>query len=135
MLDTAGIPLATGLVRSGQFDFKDGVRFGQELLSQADRPTAIICGNDLQAFGVYEAARRAGLHIPEDVSVVGFDDLESTLQCGPPMTTVRQPFEDMGAAAARLVLTYADGKIPEHNRIELPTTLMVRGSTAKPTHR
>jgi LacI family xylobiose transport system transcriptional regulator len=107
VLDAAGIPLAEDIVRSGQFDFEAGMQFAQELLSRAERPTAIICGNDLQALGVYEAARRAGLRIPEDVSVVGFDDVESARRCGPPMTTVRQPFDDMGAAAARLALTYA----------------------------
>jgi len=134
-MDAAGVPLDEQFVRSGLFFFEDGLEFGLELLSLPDRPTAIICGNDLQALGVYEAARQSGLSIPDDVSVVGFDDLKYTVRCGPPMTTVRQPFQAMGAAAARLLLAYAAGETPEHNRVELPTTLVVRGSTAAPARR
>ena len=69
-----------------------------------DRPTAIFAGNDLQALGVYQAAREARLHIPEDLSVVGFDDLPVAQWVGPPMTTVRQPLVDMATAAAEMVV-------------------------------
>ncbi|MEH1124937.1 LacI family DNA-binding transcriptional regulator [Micromonospora sp. CPCC 206061] len=133
-MDAAGVPVDERLVRSGGFYFEDGLAFGQELLGLADPPTAIICGNDLQALGVYEAARLARLFVPDDLSVVGFDDLDCTHWCGPPLTTVRQPFDEMGAAAARLVLAFAAGDAPSQIRVELPTTLMVRGSTAPPAH-
>jgi LacI family transcriptional regulator, xylobiose transport system transcriptional regulator len=131
-LEAAGAPVGAASVRSGRFVFEDGLRLGAELLGVRPRPTAIICGNDLQALGVYEAARRAGLAIPGDLSVVGFDDIEYTRWCGPPMTSVRQPFADMGAAAAELVLDLAAGREPPHLRVELPTTLVVRDSTAPP---
>jgi LacI family xylobiose transport system transcriptional regulator len=131
-METAGVPLDPRLVRTGKFYVEVGLALGLELLRLADRPTAILCGNDLQALGVYEAARQAGLRVPDDLSVVGFDDIEPTRWCGPPMTTVRQPFREMGAAAARLVLALAAGQMPAQNRIELATTLVVRASTAPP---
>jgi LacI family xylobiose transport system transcriptional regulator len=131
-LDTAGTPIDPGLVRAGRFSFDDGLRLGSELLNLADPPTAVICGNDLQALGVYEAARRAGLRIPHDLSVIGYDDLVYTRWCGPPMTSVRQPFADMGAAAAQMVRTLAAGGELTPTRVELAATLVVRESTAPP---
>lgn len=133
--DAASVPLDERLIRTGHFLFEDGLGFGRELLDLADPPTAVICGNDLQALGVYEAARQARLSIPDELSVVGFDDLDFTPWCGPPLTTVRQPFEEMGAAAARLVLTLAAGEAPDQTRVELATSLIVRGSTAPPARR
>jgi DNA-binding LacI/PurR family transcriptional regulator len=127
-MDSAGVLVDPALVRIGQFRFDDGLALATELL--ALRPTAIVTGNDLQALGVYEAARRAGLRIPEDLSVVGFDDLEFTQWTGPPMTTVRQPLAQMGAAAAELLVTLASGAQPAQTRVELATTLVVRKSTA-----
>ncbi|WP_432991495.1 substrate-binding domain-containing protein [Dactylosporangium sp. CA-233914] len=70
----------------------------------------MLCGNDLQAPGVYEAARRAVRRAPADLSVVGFDDVESARWSGPPLTTVRQPFAGMGRAAAEMVLRRAAGR-------------------------
>lgn len=131
-LDTAGVPLDDRLVRSGRFQFDDGLRFAEELLRLPDRPTAILCGNDLQAMGVYEAARRADLRIPRDLSVVGFDDITASRWSPPPLTTVRQPFADMGETAAHVLLSLAAGKPATQNRVELGTTLIVRDSTAPP---
>ena len=98
-----------------------------------DRPTAIFAGNDLQALGVYQAAREARLHIPEDLSVVGFDDLPVAQWVGPPLTTVRQPLMDMAAAAAEMVVAMANGETPTQTRVELATELVVRESTAPPS--
>jgi len=81
---------------------------------------------------VYEAAREIGLRVPRDLSVVGFDDAEYARWAGPPLTTVRQPLAEMGATAARLVLALGRGERPLHPRTELPTTLVVRDSTAPP---
>jgi LacI family transcriptional regulator, xylobiose transport system transcriptional regulator len=130
--EAAGVPLDPALVRTGRFYVEDGLRYGSELLALPDPPTAIFCGNDLQALGVYEAAREARVPIPEELSVVGFDDLEYTRWCGPPMTTVRQPLVEMGATAASLVLSIAAGQPLPQTRIELATELVVRGSTAPP---
>jgi len=131
-LENEGAPIEPGLVRTGRFNFDDGLRLGGELLGLPDPPTAVVCGNDLQALGMYEAARLAGLHIPVDLSVIGYDDLVYTRWCGPPMTSVRQPFAEMGAEAARMVLALAAGEELPQRRIELATTLVVRESTAPP---
>ncbi|MEN3534736.1 LacI family DNA-binding transcriptional regulator [Microbispora sp. ZYX-F-249] len=131
-MDAAGVPVDPALVRVSTLYVEGGLRDGTELLRLPDPPTAVFAANDLQALGVYEAARRAGLRIPEDLSVVGFDDLSFTQWTGPPMTTVRQPLVQMGAAAARMVLALADGGHLEQHRVELATTLVVRESTAPP---
>ncbi|GAA4673458.1 LacI family DNA-binding transcriptional regulator [Phytohabitans rumicis] len=132
-LAATGMPLDERLLRAGLwFSFEDGLSHGRELLRLPDPPTAVLCGNDLQAFGVYEAARQAGARIPHDLSVVGFDDISYARWCGPPMTTVRQPFAEMGATAARMVLALAAGEAITQTHIELATALVVRDSTAPP---
>jgi LacI family xylobiose transport system transcriptional regulator len=135
-LEAAGQALDARLLRRGlSFSVEDGLNHGRELLRLADRPTAIVCGNDLQAFGVYEAARHLGLRIPDELSVVGFDDIAYARWCGPPLTTVRQPFAEMGAKATSLVLALAAGQPHPHTRAEVETTLIVRDSTAPPAAR
>ena len=129
-MGAAGLPVARELVRRGRFYYEDGLRLGRELLNLAQPPTAVVCGNDLQALGVYEAARQLGRRIPDDLSVVGFDDVEFARWCGPPLTTVRQPLIEMGAAAATLVMALAAGERPAQTRIEVATALVVRESTA-----
>jgi LacI family transcriptional regulator, xylobiose transport system transcriptional regulator len=131
-MDAAGVPVDESLVRSGRFTVEDGLALGADLLRAQRPPTAVVAGNDLQAIGVYEAARRGGLDIPGQLSVVGFDDVEYARWCGPPLTTVRQPLVEMGATAARLVLALAAGEQPDQTRIELATTLVIRESTAAP---
>ena len=131
-MDAAGVPVHPDLVRISTLYVEGGLRDARALLSLPDPPTAIFAANDLQALGVYEAARQAGARIPEDLSVVGFDDLAFTQWAGPPMTTVRQPLTQMGRTAAKLAVEIASGKTPEHNRVELATTLVVRQSTAPP---
>ncbi|MBN1174736.1 MAG: LacI family DNA-binding transcriptional regulator [Micromonosporaceae bacterium] len=134
-LDNAGVPRDDGLVRQGIFTFEQGRDLGLELLRLPDPPTAIVCGDDLQALGVYEAARLAGLRIPDDVSVVGFDDIDQAAWASPGLTTVRQPFSEMGTTAARVVLALADGEQLDQPRYEVGTSLVVRGSTAPPRSR
>ncbi|MDG4786298.1 LacI family DNA-binding transcriptional regulator [Micromonospora sp. WMMD1102] len=132
-LAAGGAPLDERLLRPGLwFSFDDGHRQAAELLRLGEPPTAVLCGNDLQAFGAYEAARQAGLRIPDDLSVVGFDDISYAGWCGPPLTTVRQPITEMGATAARLVLALTAGETISQTHVELATTLVVRGSTAAP---
>ena len=131
-LDHAGIPFDESLERRGTFTVDDGLTLGTELLTLPERPTAIVCGDDLQALGVYEAARQAGLRIPDDLSVVGFDDIDHAAWAAPPRTTVRQQFALMGATAAQLALSLAAGQEPAQNRYELDTTLVVRASTGPP---
>lgn len=134
-MSAARLPVKPTLVRRGRFYYEDGLREGRELLALRSPPTAVVCGNDLQALGVYEAAREAGVKVPADLSVVGFDDVEFTRWCGPPLTTVRQPLTEMGAAAAHLVLALAAGETPSPARVEVATSLVVRHSTAPPSSR
>ncbi len=131
-MDEAGVPVDPGLIRHGNFHVREGISHGRALLSLPDPPTAIFAGNDLQALGVYQAARGARLHIPEDLSVVGFDDLPVARWVGPPLTTVRQPLVQMAMAGARLALRLARGEQPSQTRVELATELVVRDSTARP---
>jgi LacI family transcriptional regulator len=95
-----------------------------------DPPTAIFAGSDQQAFGVYEAARQRGLRVPQDLSVVGFDDLPVARWVSPPLTTVRQPLAEMGRAAAQILGDLIDGVPPRSRRVELSTELIIRESTA-----
>lgn len=131
-MDEADVPVDPALVSHGRFHVDEGIEKGRELLRMTDRPTAIFAGNDLQALGVYQAARERRLHIPEDLSVVGFDDLPVARWVGPPLTTVRQPLIEMAQTAAELLLDLARGVPPPQPRIELATELVVRESTAPP---
>jgi DNA-binding LacI/PurR family transcriptional regulator len=131
-MDEAGVPVDPRFVSHGHFHVGEGIDKGRRLLRLPDRPTAIFAGNDLQALGVYQAARELRLHIPEDLSVVGFDDLPVAQWVGPPLTTIRQPLVDMAVAAAEMVLRMADGEAPVQPRVELATELVIRESTAPP---
>ncbi|HEX6524676.1 MAG TPA: LacI family DNA-binding transcriptional regulator [Streptosporangiaceae bacterium] len=132
-LERAGIGFDPSLVRAADFRHEDGFQRGSELLDLADRPTAIFAGSDQQAFGVYEAARQRGLRVPQDLSVVGFDDLPVARWVSPPLTTVCQPLADMGAAAANMLGDLIEGVPLRSNRMELSTQLIVRESTAPPS--
>ncbi|MCE7010383.1 LacI family DNA-binding transcriptional regulator [Kibdelosporangium philippinense] len=129
-LETAGLTVDPDLVRYGDFHVEAGHKQMLALLALDNRPTAVFAGSDLQAVGVYEAARAAGLRIPEDLSVIGFDDLPVARWVGPPLTTVRQPLREMAAAGARMAITLTGGGQVEHHRVELATSLVVRSSTA-----
>jgi LacI family transcriptional regulator len=131
-LERAGIEFDRRLVRYGDFRHEGGFAASRELLALEDRPTAIFAGSDQQAMGAYEAARQADLQVPRDVSVVGFDDLPLCQWLSPPLTTVRQPLEEMGRLAARALFQQLDGEPLVSPRIELATELRVRLSTAPP---
>ena len=131
-MEAAGLAVDESLIRPGTYVREDGLEQGHQLLALADRPTAIFAGADLQAVGVYQAARRRGIEIPAQLSVVGYDDLEVASWVEPGMTTVRQPLVRMAEEATRLVLRLAQHGPLEDMRIELATSLVVRGSTAPP---
>jgi LacI family xylobiose transport system transcriptional regulator len=131
-LDEVGIAIDPSLIVPGAFLYADGVGAGTRLLTMPDRPTAIFTGNDLQAFGVYEAARSLGLTVPGDVSVVGYDDIPPSRWMGPQLTTVRQPLTEMAEQATRLVLALRTESRTSAARLDLATSLIVRGSTAPP---
>lgn len=129
-MDEAGVEVDESLVVAGDFERDSGLEWAQRLLVMPDRPTAIFAANDLMALGVYEAARLAGMSVPDDLSVVGYDDLSVAGWAGPPLTTVRQPLEDMGRQATQMVL---DLDLTEQTpRLDLATDLVIRGSTCQP---
>ncbi|GAA2702666.1 MULTISPECIES: LacI family DNA-binding transcriptional regulator [Actinoplanes] len=129
-MEAAGVPLDPDLMEQGNFLNESGFQAGGRLLDRPDRPTAIFASSDQMAFGVYEAARRRGLRVPDDLSVIGFDDLPDACWASPPLTTIRQPLAEMGSLAARTVLRLSRGETIETPRVELVTKLMVRESTA-----
>jgi LacI family transcriptional regulator len=131
-LGRAGIDPLRELVRHGDSLISGGQRFGGELLDLAERPTAIISGSDEQAYGVYLAARERGIRVPEDLSVVGFDDVDLCRWVSPQLTTVRQPLASMASEATRLLLKLAAGDAVDTPTVRLASTLIVRESTAPP---
>jgi DNA-binding LacI/PurR family transcriptional regulator len=127
----AGLPVDERLIRPDWFAVEGGRRQAAHLLSLADRPTAIVAGNDSQAFGILQALRDLGLRSPEDLSVVGFDDVPFASWAAPPLTSVRQPLAAMAATAFRMLRASGSGAAEAHH-VELATTLVIRDSTAPP---
>ncbi|HEX2728992.1 MAG TPA: substrate-binding domain-containing protein [Rubrobacteraceae bacterium] len=101
------------------------------LLSREPRPTALLCLSDQLAVGVFEAARGLGLSLPEELSVVGFDDIPAAARMAPPLTTVFQPHVEKGIKAGELLIAQLRGEEPSSSEL-LPARLIVRGSTAPP---
>lgn len=131
----AGIEPDHELVRIGDSLTSGGLREAPELLRLPEPATAIISGSDEQAYGVCLAARGLGLAIPDDLSVIGFDDVELCQWVSPQLTTVRQPLAEMAREATRIVIELARGSTRPNQRIELSTSLVVRESTAPPRPR
>lgn len=129
-MEAEAVPVLPGYVQGGHFRYHDGVIAGAALLDLAHAPTAIFAGCDEMALGVMEAARARGLRIPEDLSIVGFDDTQLARMASPPLTTVRQPLREMGGVAVRTALRLAAGEKIDSHHVELATELIVRGSTA-----
>jgi LacI family transcriptional regulator len=134
-MEAAGAAVSDEYVLAGQFRFTDGVHGARVLLDLPEPPTAVFAGCDETAAGVIEAARARGLRVPEDLSVVGFDDTEVARYSSPPLTTVRQPLREMGGVALRTALRLSDGDKLESHHVELATELVIRHSTAPPPGR
>ncbi|MBI2189894.1 MAG: substrate-binding domain-containing protein, partial [Acidobacteria bacterium] len=120
------------LVEHGDFSVESGVVCGERLLAGSKPPTAIFCFNDEMAMGVLHTARHRKLRVPEDLSVVGVDDVHHARFWDPPLTTVAMPMRDMGEQAVRVLLGILNGGERPAERITLPHTLVVRSSTAPP---
>ena len=131
-MEAEGVPVPDAYVRTGRFSYEHGIVGGAALLDLPESPTAVFAGSDETALGVIEAARTQGLRVPEDLSVVGFDDTPVARLAAPPLTTVRQPLREMGAVAVRTALRLAAGGSVDSHHVELATELVVRQSTAPP---
>jgi LacI family transcriptional regulator len=131
-LSAAGIELPRSLIANGNYTFESGVAGANRLLDLAPRPTAIFCCNDEMAAAVIFVARERGIAIPQDLSVVGFDDTPIAAHIWPPLTTVRWPIVSMGRAAAAKLVSGAGG---DSAPLEawFPSTLVRRQSVAPPS--
>ena len=126
-LAEAGLPAEPSLVLPGDFGLESGRAAFARFAALPDRPTAIFCANDETAMGFIAAAHREGVRVPQDVSVVGFDDIHFAQGFIPALTTIRQPRAEMGAAAMRLLLDILAGEAPAS--VRLPWEMVVREST------
>ncbi len=129
-LEEAGLPANPVLMRVGEYDEAHAYRETKALLATGADFTAMYVSNDIMALGVLQALRSEGLRVPENVSLVGFDDAQFATAIDPPLTTVRKPRSQMGTEAARMLLERIDrgDSVPEEH-VVLPTKLIVRGST------
>jgi LacI family transcriptional regulator len=128
-LEEAGIAADENLVVRGDFDFKSGYRAARQLLANDKQPTAIFASNDIMAIGAICAAVESGLQVPQDLSVVGYDDIPLASYSNPPLTTIAQPNYDMGVRAASLLLERLHDPGRPSQRIVLDVELRIRRST------
>lgn len=131
-LRTNHIPDAPELIYEGTFFQPDGFTGASILLDLPNPPTAIFASNDVMAMGVMDAIRHRGLRVPDDVSVIGFDDIPQASLIRPALTTVRQPLEKMGRVATQMLLELLNKSQKKIGRIELPTELIIRDSCKVP---
>jgi LacI family transcriptional regulator len=130
----AGLAADAAAVPREGYTFEHGLAAGTRMLSQHRPPTAIFAGSDISATGVLEAARRLGVRVPQELSVVGFDDTVLAAAASPPLTTVHQPIADIGRLAVATVMKLARGDTVPVKHVELGIRLVVRESTAPPGH-
>ena len=127
------IGLNPAWISEGDFFQPSGFAGAHQLLTLAVPPTAILAANDVMALGVMEAVRDQGLRIPEDISIIGFDDIPQAASVHPALTTVRQPLEEMGRVAVQLLFEYIENpELPACYKV-LPTRLCIRGSCQPPS--
>jgi LacI family transcriptional regulator len=122
------LPILEDLIVEADFWQSKGYQAAQKLLALSPRPTAIFASNDLSAFGVIEAIREQGLTIPNDISIVGFDDIPQATATHPKLTTVHQPLDQMGRVAARLLLEQIENPDRPPRKVTLATRLVIRES-------
>ena len=128
-LRTAGLPLDQRLVKQGFNTFQSGIECGLELLRQEHRPTAVFASNDEMAIGVMRVAHQSGIRIPQDLSIVGFDDIPIARQMFPALTTIRQPVEAMAMTATNLLLGQLRGVAQAREVVMLESVSQLREST------
>lgn len=138
-LAEAGIPFDPGLVQVGAYTEATAEEPARRLLSLDDRPTAIFAANDLSAIQVLRTAAAYGLAVPDDLSVVGFDNIPGSALTEPPLTTVDQSIQELGEEAVRILVDLIDGPVGRDEaaatHVTLPTKLVVRRSTGRPALR
>jgi LacI family transcriptional regulator, galactose operon repressor len=127
-LQEAGIEVDPDLIKVGGYEPESAEGPAREMLQLTDRPTAVFAANDVSAIQTIIVARSLGLSVPEDLSVVGFDNVPESALCDPPLTTIDQSIQQMGYDAVGLLLRLIEGTPVATTQITLPTRLVVRGS-------
>jgi LacI family transcriptional regulator len=130
-LAARGISLEPPYLAQTPYTLDDSTEAARTLLALDRRPTAIICGNDVQAAGALRGSREAGLNVPEDLSIVGFDDIDLAVVVEPALTTVRVPHRRMGRTAAKLLLQLIAKEQPTES-VCFETRIIQRGSLSAP---
>lgn len=131
-LRDAGLPIDPDLIRPGLYEWQTTRDSARVLLGGPERPTAVFAANDLSAIAVIEVARELGIRVPEDLSVIGFDDVPEASRRAQPLTTIQQPMRRLGAVAGEMLLALLAGEPLDELHVTLPTRLVVRGTTAPP---
>jgi len=128
-----GVRNTQSLVYSGDFSLDSGAAAAAAILDNKVLPTAILAANDAMAIGALQVLKKQGLRVPEDISMVGFDDIKFAAYCDPPLTTIRQPRNEIGELSMQIMLDILNGVSPGTQRHELPHTLVERESVARQT--
>ena len=123
-----GLPVAEGYVVTSDFEFGGGFSAMQQLLALPQRPQAVFVGNDAMAVGAYQALYQAGLQIPQDMALVGYDDIELARYMTPPLTTIHQPKDELGELAIDVLIHRMADPQQKQQRVQLTPELVVRGS-------
>ena len=131
-MNNLGLDINENWLIQGGFQQRVGLEAGRQLLSLKNRPTAVCCGNDESAVGMYTACKEFGIRIPEDMSIVGFDNVPMASLIEPNLTTISQPFDEMSRHAAKALIALVDGCLITESK-KFDTSLVVRSSTARPT--
>jgi len=129
-LEGQGIDLDHGLIYKGDYSFMSGEKGATYLLSQSKPVTAIMCANDSMAIGAIKAIKEAKLNVPDDISVMGFDDIVFASQVYPPLTTMAAPFKEIAVNSVRMLFSLIDGNELHGKHVVLPPRLIVRNSCA-----
>ncbi|MBY6353638.1 MULTISPECIES: ribose operon transcriptional repressor RbsR [Enterobacter cloacae complex] len=124
----AGLSVPEGYRITGDFEFHGGFEAMQTLLAQAQRPQAVFIGNDAMAFGAYKALYQAGLRVPDDMAIIGYDDIELASYMTPPLTTIHQPKDELGELAIDVLIHRMAQPTLQQQRLQLTPILMERGS-------
>ena len=131
-LESAGIPVANNLLRQGYFDWASGLECAESLLDMADRPTAVFACNDDMAASVLTAAYRRNIHVPRNLSVVGFDNTPIASIISPQLTTVNQPISDLASEAVRMLADTLSPMRQSRKAMMLEHSIIKRESVDKP---
>ena len=126
-----GMPVRFEWVQTGAFNFQSGAEAARRILRNFELPTAVFCGNDEMAFGAMDTFQGAGLNVPDQISIIGFDDAPLAPHSSPPLTTVRHPVDEIARAATVALLEYIDNGTEIMSKM-FPGELVVRKSTAPP---